>query len=73
MENMQGACKCPHHSVVSVLVVLFGLVFLLGFWGVMSWDTVNMIWPILVIAGGLMKLGEKWGMCKCCENVCGHC
>lgn len=63
MENM---CKCPHHKVTPVLVVLFGLTFLLGTWGTLSWGAVNVIWPVLVILAGAMKLAEKSGMCKCC-------
>jgi len=70
MQNMgQGAknmCKCPHHNVVPVLVVLFGLTFLLQALGVVSWSFVMVAWPVLVIAAGLMKLGERSGMCKCC-------
>ena len=70
MENMQNApkvcCQCHHHKVMPVLVVLFGLTFLLGTWGTLSSDTVNIVWPILVIAAGLMKLSSKSGMCKCC-------
>jgi hypothetical protein len=79
MENMQqggadkmmckccgdkGACACPHHKMVPGLVVLFGLLFLLGSFGVVSAATVNMIWPILVILAGGMKMME--GKCKCC-------
>jgi len=63
MENM---CKCPHHKAMPVLVILFGLVFLLGNWGILSWNAVNVIWPVLVILAGAMKLGEESGMCKCC-------
>ncbi len=63
--QMGGVCKCPHHKILPVLVVLFGLLFLggnLGWWG---WNVVNVGWPILVIIGGAMKLGK--GMCKCCS------
>jgi len=63
MENM---CKCGHHKVFPVLVVLFGLLFLLEAIGVVTSGFVMILWPILVIAGGLMKLGSKSGMCKCC-------
>ncbi len=72
MENMQNMggmknmCSCPHHKVIPVLVILLGLTFLLGNWGTISWSTVNTIWPILIIVGGFMKLGNKMGMCKCC-------
>ena len=70
MQNMGGGvknmCKCPHHKVMPVLIILFGLTFLLGNWGTLSWGAVNMIWPVLVILGGAMKFSEKSGMCKCC-------
>lgn len=65
-NNMQNMCKCPHHRVTAVLVILFGLTFLLGAWGTLSWDSVGVIWPVLVIIAGLMKFTEKSGMCKCC-------
>jgi hypothetical protein len=60
-----GMCKCPHHKVIPVLIVLFGLTFLLGALGVISGNTVSIIWPSLIILGGLMKLTK--GMCKCCS------
>ncbi len=66
MENMQNMCKCPHHKIIPVLVVLFGLTFLLETLGVLTSDFVALAWPILVIAAGLMKLADKSGMCKCC-------
>ena len=66
MENNQNVCKCHHHKVMPLLIVLFGLAFLLGQWGALSWDSVNVIWPVLVIVAGLMKFTEKSGMCKCC-------
>lgn len=76
MQNMQGTkgiCKCPHHKVVPILVILFGLTFLLGMWSMLSWDAVNIIWPVLVIAAGAMKLTERMGMCKCCDRGWGCC
>lgn len=63
---MQNMCKCGHHKVIPVLVILIGLTFLLGAWGTLSWDSVSVIWPVLVIIGGLMKLADKSGMCKYC-------
>ncbi len=64
--NMQQGkvCKCPHHKMMPILVILFGLVFLLGNMGVLSWALVGLVWPVLVIAAGGMKLAK--GMCKCC-------
>ena len=59
-----GMCKCPHHKVVPVLVILFGLAFLLAALNVLTWGLVNVVWPILVIVAGFMKLTS--GKCKCC-------
>jgi len=74
MENMQqrdsmgmkNTCTCKHHHVIPVLIVLFGLTFLLGNMGILTWAAVGMVWPILVIAGGIMKIMNRSGMCKCC-------
>jgi hypothetical protein len=57
-------CKCPHHKVVPILVILIGLDFLAGAVGVLSWTFVDITWPILVIIGGIVKLGG----CKCCNK-----
>lgn len=66
MEMMKEGmtCKCSHHKVGPVLIVLFGLTFLLGAFNVITASAVNVIWPIIVTVGGLMKLGA--GRCKCC-------
>ena len=66
MENMKNMCSCSHHKVMPVLVILFGLTFLLGALGILASGFVNIVWPIIVIAGGLMKWANKSGMCKCC-------
>ena len=63
MEH-KNVCPCPHHKVTPVLVVLFGLLFLLGYFGVIGEQVVMVGWPILVILGGLTKLTQ--GVCKCC-------
>jgi len=60
-----GKCTCSHHKVMPVLVTVFGLVFLLGALNVFTADVVGIIWPILVIIGGLTKL--MGGNCKCCS------
>jgi len=62
-QEQGGAGKCGHHKVVSVLVILFGLTFLLGDWNVLTWGSVNVIWPILVILAGLAKMRHH-GHCK---------
>lgn len=65
MGEMKGkVCACPHHKMLSLLTVVFGLVFLLGGLNVLTSQTVNIIWPILVIIAGGTKLFEE--MCKCC-------
>ena len=60
-------CKCPHHSMLPLLVIAFGAVFLLGQWNILTMAAVNTLWPLIVIAVGIMKLmGKK---CKCCMNA----
>ncbi len=60
----KNCCKCMHHKVPSLLVVLFGLLFLLKAWDMVSMGFVDVAWPVLVILLGLMKLTS--GKCKCC-------
>ena len=72
MENMeqkdhmmQGkTCKCGHHKVFPIIVILFGLEFLLAAVGVLTWSFVAVTWPILVIIVGFMKLMR----CNCCAK-----
>lgn len=59
-----GGCRCGHHKVIPILVVLFGLEFLLAQVNVLTWNFVGVTWPILVIIAGCMKLFR--GACKCC-------
>lgn len=66
---MGGMCKCPHHKMIPLFIILFGVDFLLGTLGVLNMYTVNIIWPILIILGGLMKMTK--GMCKCCAGHMG--
>lgn len=61
---MGKACKCQHHSMMPILVVLFGALFLLGELGVFTMQVVSWVWPILVIVAGLMKWMGRG--CKCC-------
>ncbi len=65
MNHMNNAshCKCSHHKVGAVLIVLFGLTFLLGAMGVVSGMFVSYAWPILLIVLGLTKL--MGGSCGC--------
>ncbi len=68
MQNMcaKGSCNCHHHKALPVLVMLFGLDFLLGAMGILTPGFVAITWPIIVIAIGAMKFMNKSGMCKCC-------
>lgn len=58
-----SGCRCPHHKVPSLLVTLFGLLFLLKALGAVSMELVDLLWPILVLLLGLTKLTS--GKCKC--------
>ncbi len=62
-------CNCPHHMMKGVLVILFGLTFLLGAFEVLSQHVVSIVWPILLMLAGVGSLTK--GMCKCCDE--GHC
>jgi len=61
--NTAPACRCGHHKITPVLVILFGLLFLGEHFGVFSAMFTSTAWPILVIVWGL----SKWmgGSCKC--------
>jgi hypothetical protein len=49
------------------MVILFAVDFLLATLGAYSWQTFNIIWPILlIIAAGTKMMG---GSCKCCNKV----
>ena len=65
-SNSAGVCSCKHHKAMPTLVVLFGLVFLLGYLNILTTAAVNIIWPILVIVAGVSKLSD--GACKCCKK-----
>jgi uncharacterized membrane protein len=61
--NTATHCRCSHHKIVPVLVVLLGLLFLLANLGVFSGSFTGVAWPILLILIGLVKLNS--GSCKC--------
>ena len=65
MGGMKNMCKCPHHKVVPGAIMLIGLSFLLGTWGILTSGAVDTIWPILLIIIGGMKMMK--GNCKCCS------
>ncbi|OHA76571.1 MAG: hypothetical protein A3H01_02465 [Candidatus Wildermuthbacteria bacterium RIFCSPLOWO2_12_FULL_40_9] len=65
-QSMHRHCDCKHHrfAYFPVLMIIFGLLFLGGALGWWDSGTVDVLWPVLVIAVGLFKwTGHK---CKCC-------
>lgn len=71
MSESCEKCSCVCHSAKGVLVILFGLTFLLGALGIISHSLVDVIWPVLVILGGIKIVGRKF--CKCCSSSQGCC
>jgi len=67
MENgdmkMGKTCGCGCHKVMPILIIILGLDLLLGTLNVISWGVVNIIWPILIIIAGCVKLGKR--SCGC--------
>lgn len=59
-----NVCKCPHHKAMPLGLVIIGLVFLLGYMGILSGVVVMYTWPVVLILIGLSKMG--W--CKCCSS-----
>ena len=57
------ACKCPHHKVIPILVIILGLEFLFAELNVLTWAFVNVTWPILIIIAGVVKLNSS--NCNC--------
>ncbi|KKQ59506.1 MAG: hypothetical protein US81_C0039G0008 [Parcubacteria group bacterium GW2011_GWE2_38_18] len=70
MEQGKGgqACSCPHHKMVPIFVILFGLTFLLEAFEVISTEAVSIVWPIIVIVVGVQQLVSNY--CKCCDTAC---
>lgn len=67
-EKMGMNCRCPHHMMGAIFVVLFGLTFLLQAMNVLSVGAVSYIWPSILILAGVSKMCA--GMCSCCKG-CG--
>jgi hypothetical protein len=63
-----GVCSCMHHKTLPILIILFGVSFLLQALSVLSAQANSIIWPILVILGGFFKL--YGGACKCYMKHC---
>ena len=65
--SKEGSCECMCHKMLSVLVFLFGLVFLLDAMAVISHAMAYMIWPVIVMVAGATMFFK--GSCKCCKPV----
>lgn len=73
MQNMKS-CRCPHHSLSAIFLVLLALTLVLGNAGVIAEHTASMIWPIFLALIGLQMLVTR--RCKCCSKEsckCGCC
>ena len=57
-------CKCPHHRVMPLLIILIGFDFLAGAVGVLTASFVSVTWPVLVILIGIVKFVR----CNCCSR-----
>ncbi|KND50405.1 MAG: hypothetical protein AB202_01990 [Parcubacteria bacterium C7867-007] len=64
--NTTSACRCPHHLVQPILIILFGGSFLAGNMGYLGADIIRIVWPTLIILIGVAKLFA--GSCKCFER-----
>ncbi len=60
-------CRCMHHKMVPVYLILLGLLFLLTALDVISSDVTNIVWPIFIILIGLQKLLQN--RCNCCSRM----
>lgn len=65
--NTAGPCRCSHHVIAPVLIILLGFVFLLQNLGIITTGLAAALWPAFLILIGLVKLVS--GSCKCYEHV----
>jgi len=68
MENTpsreKNLCDCIHHQIIPVLIMVFGGLFLLLRFYIITEELVSLVWPILVIGAGAVKFRER--TCRCC-------
>ena len=65
--NPVSSCRCPHHKAGSVLIILFGLNFLLATLGYLDASIARLAWPTIIVLYGLVKFIS--GSCKCYERT----
>ena len=65
-EEMKNGkvCNCHHHKVIPAAIILIGLSALLTNWNIITVATNNVVWPVLLIVIGFIKMKGK--NCKCC-------
>lgn len=68
-EFMSGKCKCAHHFMVPLLIVIVAVIVFLGNVSVLSASLTGILWPIALALIGLMKMCDKG--CKCCSKGSG--
>jgi predicted RND superfamily exporter protein len=68
MEMSSNTCKCPHHKIIPLLILIFGLTLLAGALNWVSGNTVYIVAALVVILIGLQKLIG----CKCCSGGMSH-
>ena len=66
MKMDSKTCGCGHHRTFPILVIVLGVVFLLAALNILTMAFVNIIWPIIIIIAGFMKLGGN--KCSCCAK-----
>jgi Domain of unknown function (DUF5668) len=57
-------CPCTHHQIIPLLIIVLGLLFLLANLQLVNYEIVTVLWPILLIVIGMVKIGDH--KCKCC-------
>ena len=65
-QTANDLCRCPHHKMGPLLIILLGVLWLLSALGVISLDIVAIVLPIVIIVIGLMVLFK--GECTCCSK-----
>ncbi len=64
--NPASSCRCMHHKIAPILIILFGLTFLLATLGYLDPAIARLAWPSLIVLYGLVKFVS--GGCKCYER-----
>ncbi|HYD93243.1 MAG TPA: hypothetical protein VEB18_02175 [Candidatus Paceibacterota bacterium] len=66
MDKVDPTCKCTHHAIAPVAIVLIGLDFLGHAAGLISDTFLSLSWPALLVIAGLVKLAGH--DCRCCAK-----